>query len=590
MFAVAATFFKINSACAQPGTLDSTFGVNGKVTTSVSGYSGDLALQPDGKIVATGVEGNVVKIARSQTNGNSDSSFGVNGKVSTAVQVSGNAGYVGATKVKVQQDGKILLATDFRLNDGSLTYFVLLRYLSDGNPDSNFGINGQVSTPISGLETSLTSLAIQGDGKILAGGFQDGFYLRRYKTNGKVDSSFGNNGAVWYHDTNDMFGVIIDILPLDNGKIIVESTKRYFDNQELNDTVAVESLLPEGSRDSSFGIDGLVFTSFNGFFYGSLALVGKGILVSGDLKGMIGISKMTKSGTIDSTFGINGTAMQIAGRSNKLLIQTNGNIVSVGNILARFTLLGTIDSTFGTNGKASNFSPATGAGLQIDEKIVTLSDPAFTVYRYKSDPVNVSILKNISITEGNTGYTAAKFKILLNHPTTSTVKVNYSTKDGTAQAGSDYVAASGTVSIKPGNLSKTVTVNVIGDNTYESNEKFSLVLSNPVNAFLGDLDSATCTIKNDDPASPQQQTNNNTVIAEAAIKLYPNPARDELNVEGLSAINTNLSIVDMQGKEVIKVTATSQTITINVKQLSPGVYYLRIVTDEKVTTLKFLKQ
>jgi len=203
--------------------------------------------------------------------------------------------------------------------------------------------------------------------------------------------------------------------------------------------------------------------------------------------------------------------------------------------------------------------------------------------------LTLGIKKNISVTEGNSGYTIAQFKIGLNRASASTVKVNYTTKDGTALAGSDYVSNSGTLTFKPGKISKNITINVIGDNTYESNEKFSLVLSNPVNAVLGELDSAVCTIKNDDPLSPQLPMNNDAATANASGKLYPNPVRDELIVEGVTKANATFAIVDMQGRELIRATASDETRRINVKQLSPGVYYLRIETAERIEEVKFIK-
>ncbi len=68
----------------------------------------------------------------------------------------------------------------------------------------------------------------------------------------------------------------------------------------------------------------------------------------------------------------------------------------------------------------------------------------------------------------------------------STVTVNYATADGTAVAGSDYVTRSGTLSFAPGEVVKTVVVDLVDDSVAEALERFSLVLSNPLNARLGD--------------------------------------------------------------------------------------------------------
>ena len=64
--------------------------------------------------------------------------------------------------------------------------------------------------------------------------------------------------------------------------------------------------------------------------------------------------------------------------------------------------------------------------------------------------------------------------------------VNYTTADGTATAGFDYTATSGTLTFLPGERVKTVSVDVLGDTAGELTETFSLVLSNPTNARIRD--------------------------------------------------------------------------------------------------------
>src|SRR5207249_9244485 len=65
------------------------------------------------------------------------------------------------------------------------------------------------------------------------------------------------------------------------------------------------------------------------------------------------------------------------------------------------------------------------------------------------------------------------------------VTVNYSTADGSATAGSDYLATSGTLTFTPGGpLSQTITVPVLGDTLAESSEYFTVYLYNPAGAFL----------------------------------------------------------------------------------------------------------
>jgi Secretion system C-terminal sorting domain len=71
--------------------------------------------------------------------------------------------------------------------------------------------------------------------------------------------------------------------------------------------------------------------------------------------------------------------------------------------------------------------------------------------------------------------------------------------------------------------------------------------------------------------------------------LYPNPVKDELNIEGLNLGETTISILDVQGRE-LKTITNGKSNSINVKQLSAGVYYLKIESDKKITVLKFVKE
>ena len=110
-------------------------------------------------------------------------------------------------------------------------------------------------------------------------------------------------------------------------------------------------------------------------------------------------------------------------------------------------------------------------------------------------------INNVIGSEGNSGVTPFKFTVSLSSASTQAITVDYATANGTAQAGSDYQAAAGTLTFAPGETSKSVTVSVLGDTTVENDETFTLTLSNPVNATLS-IALGTGTIKNDDASSP----------------------------------------------------------------------------------------
>jgi chitinase len=105
------------------------------------------------------------------------------------------------------------------------------------------------------------------------------------------------------------------------------------------------------------------------------------------------------------------------------------------------------------------------------------------------------------VIEGNAGTSTLAFKVTLSQPATGSVKVNYATADGTAVAGSDYTAQSGTLTFAAGETSKTVNVVVAGDTAVEANETLTLKLSSVSGATIA-AGSATGTIVNDDVAPP----------------------------------------------------------------------------------------
>jgi Calx-beta domain len=106
-------------------------------------------------------------------------------------------------------------------------------------------------------------------------------------------------------------------------------------------------------------------------------------------------------------------------------------------------------------------------------------------------------IADASVTEGNAGTTTANFAVTLSAVASGTVTVSYATANGTATAGSDYVATSGTLTFAAGTITKTIPVTVNGDTTGEPNETFLVNLSAPSGATLADSQ-ATGTIVNDD--------------------------------------------------------------------------------------------
>ena len=119
-------------------------------------------------------------------------------------------------------------------------------------------------------------------------------------------------------------------------------------------------------------------------------------------------------------------------------------------------------------------------------------------FEAQSLPPSGLIINDITVAEGNAGTSTATFTVTLSAASAQTVTVQYATANGTATAGSDYVATSGTLTFNPGVTSQPVNVTINGDTVLEQGETFFVNLTNPTNAALVDAQGLGL-ILNDEP-------------------------------------------------------------------------------------------
>ena len=165
-----------------PGSLDTTFGTGGIVAIGNRAWANALGIQTDGKIVAAGYSSNGsnedFSLVRYNADGSLDTTFGTGGIVTTTI---GSDAY--AQALGIQTDGKIVAAGDYY--NGSNYEFALVRYTADGSLDTTFGTGGIVTTTIGSGNAWANALGIQTDGKIVAAGqssngSNEDFILVRY--------------------------------------------------------------------------------------------------------------------------------------------------------------------------------------------------------------------------------------------------------------------------------------------------------------------------------------------------------------------------------------------------------------------------
>lgn len=114
-------------------------------------------------------------------------------------------------------------------------------------------------------------------------------------------------------------------------------------------------------------------------------------------------------------------------------------------------------------------------------------------------PAATFSIDGAALVEGNAGTQNALVTVRLSEPHAQNVTVNYSTANGTATAGSDYTAVSGKLTFAKNETTKTILVPVRGDRVVESDESFSVQLSNPTKGALIGNGTGVITIMNDEP-------------------------------------------------------------------------------------------
>lgn len=243
------------------GSLDSTFGTNGIKELSIPEITRlDLrtsARQPDGKIILAGTDNNDGVIVRLNEDGTLDTGFGTNGVHRPNIVIGQSDGIL---DIAVLPDGKIL-ATGTIQNMSTKVF--LLKYNSNGVPDINFGIDGYIIHNFA-AQMQLNSILLQSDGKIILAPTAEFNTIgvgniKRFNADGTIDNSFTNT-PVFFNLKS------LAVLPNDKliGVLDTSTTDNF--NRNDSD-VTVIRFNSDGTTDTSFGTGGTVTidltTSFN---------------------------------------------------------------------------------------------------------------------------------------------------------------------------------------------------------------------------------------------------------------------------------------------------------------------------------------
>jgi uncharacterized delta-60 repeat protein len=370
------------------GSFDTTFGNNGKLIVVVSNRDDEafgVTLQADGKIVVVGSSRDSsanynFSAARLNQNGTLDTTFNTSGFVITPINSTGNI----SNKVVVQPDNKIVVAGQGPGTSDST--FIVVRYNIDGSLDTSFDGDGISKIQFSpSLNSSARAVKLQADGKIVVAGVSSivnfnssGFGIARLNTNGTPDTSFGNNGTVIVdvRTGTAQQSAANELLIQPDGKIVAVGSSNSGFTTDFD--FAVVRLNTNGSLDNSFGDNGKVVTPIQGYNSdeardvvlqtdGKIVVGGTGKVASDT---DLAVIRYNSNGTPDTTFGNKGIVLTritetYEGISN-LRIEPDGKIFAVGLAtfsggsnyeltLARYLINGTREMDFDGN-KTSDIS------------------------------------------------------------------------------------------------------------------------------------------------------------------------------------------------------------------------------------------
>jgi len=335
----------------EDGTLDTSFGLNGAVSTafgSGSDIARCVAIQSDGKILVGGYSdlgrnsGDTdFCVVRYNANGTLDTSFGDQGKVSIAI---GNPLWGGdyAYKIGVTEDNKIVLTGSCSTLTGSNTKsrdFAAIRLLSSGKLDTSFSLDGIATATVGNSDDQGVGQYIYKDGKILVGGWSESFIngnsvydysIVRFNADGTLDNSFGANGKIPSQlGSNQGHGWSLTVQS--DGKIL-----------QAGDNYNVIRYNSDGSLDLTFGSNGTSSViSQIGYAANITALQDGKILVAGSIAsdgwasfGDFYITRLNSDGSIDTSFNDTGS-IQVdfdGGRDYlfDLAVRSDGVIVATG--------------------------------------------------------------------------------------------------------------------------------------------------------------------------------------------------------------------------------------------------------------------
>ncbi len=573
-----------------------------------------LVLQPDGKIVVVGEPVGDLSfgnkgIARLETSGALDATFNP------------DTGTAGSTieGVALQPDGKIVIVGSFPTFNGT-TFNGVARLTSTGAIDSSFNAGLGINLP------SFRALVVtlQDNGKIVMGGdytFFNGLPNNNItRLNGDLFVTWAPGDAAnktlllpIVDDTLDESNetLSLHVTPVSGGAVAgltQNSVLTIVDNDPT--PTAISAVSGAGvfggsatltakltSNGSNLSGKTLSFT-INSSVVGSAITGADGVATLSGVS-LAGIGAGTYTGIVGASFAGEGVDLQSSSGTGSLTVTKVASATAVTSSVnpSEFgqgvTFTATVTSGAGTpsgtvqfkdNGSNLGSAAVLAAGVaQLTTSALASGTHTITA-EYSGDGNFISstgaltggqvvkaavtmTIDDVSVVEGNSGTTNLVFTVMLSAASTLTINVDYATANGTATTGdNDYQSASGTLTFNPGQLSKTITVLVNGDQKTEFNETVLLNLNNPVNVLVNDAQGVG-TINNDDDLQLLLDERGPAANQAAALDSFL-LLRDPFHVETVADWLTNLGLGPDRNTRVILYAAN---LTLNAGELPSSV-------------------
>src|SRR4051794_26643845 len=241
----------------------------GATISSAPPLSGNaVAIDSSGRIVVAGggADPAAIAVARYEPDGSLDKSFGTNGKATTEFPT----GEASANAVAIDPAGRIVVAGYYSSNSGTdVNDIALARFNADGSLDKSFGTDGQVTTSFS--NDVARAVAIDSSGRIVVAGGDCSppsnlcvlsFVVARYNPDGTLDPSFGDGGERLFSVDGCTNGVLTGSSAF---AVAIDPSGRIVLAGHCNDSgFALARLTPTGADDPTFGSGGGVTTDFGG--------------------------------------------------------------------------------------------------------------------------------------------------------------------------------------------------------------------------------------------------------------------------------------------------------------------------------------